>query len=141
MIAKTHTATSEARTRIMRGIRSRDTGPELAVRSFLHQLGLRFRVHKKDLPGTPDIVLPKYRFIVFVHGCFWHQHRGCTRAVMPRTNIGYWSVKLARNVRRDRDVRRALLRDGWRVAIMWECEIGERSLLRLARQIRDLEAG
>ena len=100
-----------------------DTGPELAVRRLLHGLGYRFRLHRRDLPGTPDLVLPRYGAVVFVHGCFWHGHE-CRRGRPPASNQDYWVPKLARNVERDSEVRRALEGMGWRVLTVWECEIG-----------------
>jgi DNA mismatch endonuclease, patch repair protein len=109
----------------MSRIRSRDTQPELLVRSLLHQLGYRFTVNgplNRSLPGRPDIVLPKHHRVVFVHGCFWHQHRGCIDCSRPQTNSAYWSDKLQRNVRRDRRNLIALRRLGWEVIIVWECE-------------------
>jgi len=93
------------------------------VRSILHCLGFRFRLHRKDLPGTPDIVLPKYGTVIFVHGCFWHRHPGCKKASMPQTNKEFWERKLARNVERDAEVSEKLTRIGWRVLVVWECEL------------------
>jgi len=118
----------------MRRVRSVDTQPEIEVRSLLHRLGFRFRLHRKDLPGKPDIVLPKHRAVVFVHGCFWHRHRGCKRASTPATRRDYWLPKFERNVARDRKNRRDLRRLGWNVVVVWECEIA--ALDRLARRLR-----
>lgn len=106
----------------MSGIRSRDTRPELAVRSLLHRMGFRFRLHRKDLPGKPDIVLPRYRVALFVHGCFWHQHSGCPLASNPSSNTVYWTPKLLRNLERDAENRAALEALGWRTGVVWECE-------------------
>lgn len=114
--------TREHRSWNMSRIRSRDTTPELTVRSMLHRLGYRFRLHRRDLPGSPDILLPKYRTAIFVHGCFWHRHSGCRFAYMPKTRQQFWARKFEDNRRRDRRVTRALRRDGWRVAVIWECE-------------------
>ena len=86
-------------------------------------MGFRFRLHRKDLPGTPDVVLPRYRTVIFVHGCFWHRHPGCKKASMPQTNREFWEKKLARNVERDAEVIRELTRTGWRVLVVWECEL------------------
>ncbi len=106
----------------MAGVRSRDTKPELLVRSLLHRLGYRFRLHRSDLPGKPDIVLPKYKTVLFVHGCFWHQHRGCPASARPASNVEYWNKKLDSNVKRD-VVSKAKLEDlGCRVLTVWECE-------------------
>jgi len=110
------------RSKIMRAIRRENTRPELAVRRALHAMGLRFRLHRRDLPGTPDIVLPKHRRVVLVHGCFWHQHSGCQHAKRPKSRPEYWLPKLARNVDRDGRITRALKAAGWHVTIVWECE-------------------
>jgi DNA mismatch endonuclease, patch repair protein len=107
----------------MRRIRSQDTKPELLLRSALHRLGLRYRVHARNLPGKPDIVFPRVKVAVFVHGCFWHQHPGCIEASRPRTNVSYWLPKLARNIERDTEHVGALRRAGFRVLTLWECEI------------------
>lgn len=107
----------------MSAVRSKDTKPELRVRSALHHLGYRFRLHRRDLPGTPDIVLPKYRTVIFVHGCFWHQHPGCRKATIPRTNRLKWEQKLKRNVERDKAAITALQEQGWAVNILWECQL------------------
>lgn len=109
----------------MRAIRKRDTKPELAVRSTLHRLGYRFRLHRRDLPGSPDIVLPRHRAVIFVHGCFWHQHAGCRHATVPRLRQSYWLPKLSRNVARDGQAVRELVAAGWRVLVLWECEIAK----------------
>ena len=115
----------------MAKIGSRNTGPELAVRRILHAMGFRFRLHRRGLPGTPDIVLPGRRKAVFVHGCFWHGHHGCPRARVPRTNHSYWSAKIQRNRRRDASSVRALRRAGWSVAVVWECRLRESERLRV----------
>jgi DNA mismatch endonuclease (patch repair protein) len=113
----------EERSRIMSHIRSKDTKPEKRLRSLLHRLGFRFRLHRKDLPGTPDIVLPKYRTVIFVHGCFWHQHPGCKKATLPRSNVEFWKNKLEKNIERDKEVEKKLIETGWNVIVIWECEI------------------
>lgn len=117
------TLSAEKRSWNMSRIRSRDTKPERVLRSALHHQGLRFRLHRKDLPGTPDIVFPKHRLVVFVHGCFWHQHPGCANATMPTHNRDFWAKKLRGNVERDDRQVRELERVGWQVIITWECEI------------------
>lgn len=123
------------RSRMMAGIRGKDTKPELIVRSFLHRAGLRFRLHAK-LPGKPDLVLPKHRATVFVHGCFWHRHEGCRYATMPANNAAFWQEKFAANVRRDAKVKQQLQELGWRVLVIWSCELDERKLTDLAATIR-----
>jgi DNA mismatch endonuclease (patch repair protein) len=120
----------EARSRIMRGIRKRNTKPELLVRRQLHAMGFRFRLHRRDLPGTPDVVMPRHRAVIFVHGCFWHQHAGCRHGNQPRRQIDYWLPKLARNIERDAQAEKALAAQGWRVLVLWECELGDRAGLR-----------
>ena len=117
---------SKRRSELMAGIRSRNTAPELAVRRIAHRMGLRFRLHRKDLPGCPDLVFPKHRLVVFVHGCFWHQHEGCRRASIPKSRTDFWMTKLAANVARDRRQEDALQALGWRVLVIWGCETGDR---------------
>jgi DNA mismatch endonuclease (patch repair protein) len=106
----------------MSRIRSRDTNPELLVRKALTQLGYKFRLHRNDLPGKPDIVLPRFRTAIFVHGCFWHQHSGCIDCSNPKTNANYWRPKLLANLQRDRKNRRRLRRMGWTPIVIWECQ-------------------
>lgn len=123
----------------MSRIRSADTKPEMVLRSVLHRMGFRFRLHCRELPGRPDIVLPKYHMVIFVHGCFWHQHPGCIEAVRPKTNEKYWAAKLEGNVKRDKKNRRALCREGWRVFRFWECQIEKdpiRIAMRIAKELR-----
>lgn len=112
----------EARRKMMAGFRSKNTKPEMVVRRTLHRLGFRFRLHRHDLPGKPDIVLPCHRLAILVHGCFWHQHTGCRDARMPRTRQDYWTAKFKRNLERDAQTVQALTKLGWRVAVIWECE-------------------
>lgn len=109
------------RSRMMAGIRGKDTVPERVLRSFLHQAGFRFRLHQRDLFGRPDLVLPGYRAVLFVHGCFWHRHEGCDAAVIPSSNRKFWQEKLTANRRRDKAQIAALRAEGWRVGIFWEC--------------------
>ena len=106
----------------MRAVKRADTGPEKTVRRILHRLGLRFRLHRKDLPGTPDIVLPKHQTVIMVHGCFWHRHPGCSKATSPKTRIDFWQDKFRTNVARDQRNVDALEAAGWRVLTIWECE-------------------
>lgn len=107
----------------MAQVKARDTGPERLVRSLLHRMGYRFRLQRTDLPGKPDIVLPKFKTALFVHGCFWHRHPGCKRATTPTSNIIYWDKKFGRTVLRDAKNKKELEALGWRVVIVWECEL------------------
>ncbi len=134
----TDTISKERRSWNMSRIRGKDTGPERAVRSLLHRMGYRFRLHRNDLPGKPDIVLPKYRTAIFVHGCFWHRHPRCRYAYTPKTRVKFWKNKFAENVARDRRAMRALRRLGWRVIVIWECEVstGESLAKRLVSTLR-----
>lgn len=125
------TLTPELRSRLMSRIKGKDTKPEMLVRSAAHRLGLRFRLHDKRLPGKPDLVLPKHRTVIFVHGCFWHRH-GCKLASNPKSRQDYWAPKFERNVRRDAEHRVALEEAGWRVVVIWECEARNPALLRQA---------
>ena len=111
----------------MRQIRSKNTSPELIVRSFLHRNGFRFRICDKKLPGKPDIVLKKHMLIIQIRGCFWHQHPGCKRATIPTSNVEYWIPKLHKNVERDKQNDRLLLESGWQLAVIWECEVNNGS--------------
>jgi len=127
----------QIRSRMMSAVRNRNTAPELQVRSILHRSGFRFRLHARNLPGRPDIVLPIYRTVVFVHGCFWHGH-DCPRGKRPLTNIKFWSAKIERNVARHRDVAAELARLGWTVVVVWECRLSVdlRPLLNFLRRRR-----
>ncbi|MCW5771474.1 MAG: DNA mismatch endonuclease Vsr [Rhodospirillaceae bacterium] len=126
----------------MRAIRSTNTRPEMAVRSLLHKAGYRFRVHSPLLPGRPDIVFWSRRKAVFVHGCFWHRHSGCSNAGAPRTRPEYWKAKFRQNTKRDRQNLVALARLGWRVLVVWECEVrsGDRLDLKLAKFLGSVRA-
>lgn len=117
------TITSERRSWNMSRIKGRDTRPELQLRSLLHRAGFRFRLHEKKLPGRPDIVLPRYQTAIFVHGCFWHRHRGCRNTTTPSTRAEFWQEKLDGNVRRDARNRADLEAAGWTVLTVWECEL------------------
>lgn len=112
----------EGRSAHMRRIPGRNTRPEIRVRQLLHRLGYRFRLHRRDLPGSPDIVLPGRRIAIFVHGCFWHQHEGCRLTRLPKSRLDYWLPKLERNARRDADAIVALEQAAWRALVVWECE-------------------
>ncbi|QXL84417.1 very short patch repair endonuclease [Comamonas sp. NLF-1-9] len=128
------------RSRMMAGIRGKDTRPELLVRSYLHRAGLRFRLHA-TLPGKPDLIFPKYRVALFVHGCFWHRHENCHYAAAPSSNVQFWNKKFADNIKRDQRVRCQLERTGWRVLVIWECEMSESRLQTLAASIRSASRG
>lgn len=124
----------ELRSWNMSRIRARDTGPEKIVRSLLHRLGYRFRLHHKALPGSPDIVLPKHSTAIFVHGCFWHRHSRCKYAYVPKSRITFWNKKFKQNVDRDKRVRAMYRRLDWSVEIVWECET--RDTVALGEKIR-----
>lgn len=134
--SKMDIVTRKQRSRMMSGIKGKNTKPERLLRSALHKLGFRFRIQQKDLPGKPDIVLPKYKTIIFVHGCFWHRHPGCKYAYTPKSNIEFWTNKLDGNVVRDGLTKKALEDMGWRVLIVWECEI--KSLLENDSNLRNI---
>ncbi len=128
----------------MSRIRAMNTGPEKLLRSLLHREGFRFRIHVRSLPGTPDIVLPRFRTAVFVNGCFWHHHGGCRRASLPRTRLAFWRRKISGNVARDRSARRALRRRGWKVITVWQCQLSadraSRQMARIASRLREARA-
>ena len=117
------TVDPKKRSEIMSHIRGKNTKPELLIRSLLHRSGFRFRIHRRDLPGCPDIVLPKYKTIIFVHGCFWHQHPGCRKATIPETNKDFWTEKLTKNTTRDFLICNELKKQGWKTIIVWQCEL------------------
>lgn len=122
----------ERRSWNMSRIKGKNTKPEMVVRSLLHQAGYRFRLHDKKLPGKPDIVLPKYKTVIFVHGCFWHQHEGCPKSSRPSGNATFWVKKLKGNVQRDKHIQSALCDLGWRVIVIWTCELkSEKARLRI----------
>ncbi|MFK4056871.1 very short patch repair endonuclease [Brevundimonas sp. NPDC046655] len=122
----------ERRSANMSRIRGKDTGPEIRVRRIAHRMGLRFRLHRKDLPGRPDLVFPKHQLVVFVHGCFWHRHPGCPRASTPSTRDDFWQAKFAANVERDARQIAALEAEGWRVLVLWECGLKDEALIEAA---------
>jgi len=113
----------EKRSRIMAKVKGKDTKPELVVRSLLHRMGYRFRLHRRDLPGNPDIVLPKYKKVIFVHGCFWHGHKGCPRSKRPTTNVDFWNAKLDKTIERDSMNIHKLKNKGWEPIVVWGCEV------------------
>ena len=125
---------SEQRSRNMSAIKSKNTKPEIAVRKLLHSMGYRFRLHRKDLPGSPDIVLPKYKTVIFVHGCFWHRHENCKYASTPKTRKEFWENKFDENVKRDNLNQANLSLKGWKIIILWECQLKE----DMKKRIREL---
>jgi DNA mismatch endonuclease (patch repair protein) len=129
---------AEHRSWNMSRIRGKDTRPEIFVRSILHRMGYRFRLHSAALPGKPDIILPKHRVAIFVHGCFWHRH-GCKFSYTPKSRVEFWQTKFDQNVKRDRNVLRALKSLGWKVGIVWECEA--KSQIHIAKRIAKLLPG
>ena len=129
----------QKRSEIMSKVHSSNTKPEVYVRSLLHQLGYRFRLHRRDLPGNPDIVLPKYKTIIFVHGCFWHGCPTCRKAkIRPATNVEFWNDKLDRTLIRDIDNKKALEALGWTVMVIWECETRKTKKDELIEKLRSL---
>lgn len=128
--------TPERRSWLMSRVGSRDTSTEMRVRRAAHSLGLRYRLHRRDLAGTPDLVFPKHRVVIFVHGCFWHRHPGCKKATTPKSQVVFWQSKFDRNVARDRQAVDELGALGWRVAVIWECETKDAEVLsRLLEEI------
>lgn len=125
----TDTLTPAERGRRMAAIRAQDTQPEMIVRRLLHRLGYRYRLHRRELPGTPDLVFPSRRAVIFVHGCFWHRHEGCALARMPKSRLEFWQDKLEGNRRRDYRQIGELMNLGWRVLVVWECELKNREAL------------
>lgn len=130
------TVDTATRSRMMSGIKGKNTSPELIVRRYLHGKGYRYRLHRRDLPGSPDIVLPRLKTCIFVHGCFWHRHDGCTYAAVPKTRPEFWSQKFERNVRRDKENIEALESAGWNVVIVWECEVKSGTFKRIVDQLK-----
>ncbi|MCZ8295423.1 MAG: DNA mismatch endonuclease Vsr [Rhodobacteraceae bacterium] len=124
-----------SRSQMMSRIGPRDTAPEMAIRRALHRAGYRFQLHRKDLPGRPDLTLPKHRAVIFIHGCFWHGHEGCRDFRTPKTNSAFWREKIARNIERDRGALVALKLLGWRVLVVWECATGTKRVEETASEI------
>lgn len=115
--------TKDQRSLNMSKIKNKDTKPEMTVRKLLHKMGYRFRLHRKDLPGKPDIVLPRYKTVIFIHGCFWHHHPDCKYAYIPKSRIEFWNQKFIDNMDRDKKNQLELLKQGWNIGVIWECEI------------------
>lgn len=130
----TDVLTPEQRRRNMAAIRGKDTKPELVVRSLVHAMGFRFRLHRRDVPGRPDLVFMGRRKVIFVHGCFWHRHDGCRFAATPKTRAEFWQRKLEGNRRRDRDALAALAKLGWDTLVIWECEVAQADLATRIRR-------
>lgn len=126
----TDTISQRRRSWNMSRIRGCNTAPEIRVRSLLHGMGYRFRVHRRDLPGRPDVVLPKYRTAIFVHGCFWHRHAKCRMAYTPKSRSAFWTAKFRENTARDHLQTRALRRLGWNVVVIWECQTKSEAVLK-----------
>ena len=126
--------TKEKRSRIMSKVKGKNTKPERLVRSLLHGMGYRFRLHRRDLPGNPDIVFPKHKKVIFVHGCFWHGHEDCLRSKRPSSNQEFWDEKLNKNIQRDKNNILTLRNMGWTPLIIWTCEIKDIVLLKLKLQ-------
>ena len=116
------TLAPERRSAIMSLVKGKDTRPELAVRRIAHSIGLRYRLHRRDLYGTPDLVFPKHKTALFVHGCFWHRHPLCSKSSTPKSNAEFWMTKFSKTVARDRQTQEELEKEGWRVCVIWECE-------------------
>jgi len=130
----------EQRSKVMARVSGKDTKPEMKLRRLLHGIGFRYRLHRKDLPGKPDLVLAKYKAVIFVHGCFWHRHSGCKHATTPSSNVEYWARKFERNVERDQRVQQELRELGWRVTVVWACELKHMNAMAI-RLIRFLGDG
>lgn len=132
----------ETRSYNMSRIRSKNTRPEMLVRKFLHSEGYRYRLHVKDLPGKPDIILPKYKAVIFIHGCFWHSHQNCKYSVTPKSNLAYWIPKLERNITKDAENETKLLQMGWNIIKIWECALKPKhiveTLQKLVSKLNDL---
>ncbi|BAK67355.1 very short patch repair endonuclease [Sphingobium sp. SYK-6] len=134
--------TPERRSWLMSRVRGKSTMPEMAVRRMAHAMGMRFRLHRRDLPGRPDLVFPRYRTVLFVHGCFWHRHAGCRKATSPKSRTEYWQAKFEGNVARDERNETQLIRMGWRVLTIWECDTKDSELLReKLESVRSIRGG
>lgn len=130
-----HDKKALSRSEMMSRIGPRNTKPEIVIRRGLHAAGFRFRLHRRDLPGTPDVVLPKHRVVIFINGCFWHRHESCGHFKLPKTNTDFWEQKISGNVARDRAAIEELRKDGWRVLVVWECETRKAALQQLIDEI------
>lgn len=126
---------SSVRSLIMSKVRQKHTKPEIQVRSILHRAGFRFSLHRKDLPGNPDIILPKYKTVIFVHGCFWHQHKNCPKSARPTTKVEFWNNKLDKNIARDAVNIELLKKASWKVITVWECELKKNNIENLTERL------
>lgn len=131
----TDTLTPEHRSLLMSRVKGKNTKPEKKVRSLLHSMGYRFRLHRKELPGSPDLILPKYNIAIFVHGCFWHHHLNCKKATLPKQNRDYWEQKMNQNIERDLRKQKELEYLGWKVITLWQCNIDKSNEAELAETI------
>lgn len=132
---------TKTRSRMMASIRAKNTAPERVLRSALHRLGYRFRLHGTGLPGTPDIVLTRYRAVIFVHGCFWHRHANCRLAYLPKSRTEFWTEKFSATIRRDQAQSDLLREAGWRIAVVWECALRKDGGAAVARELSDWLSG
>ncbi|CAM2934590.1 TPA: very short patch repair endonuclease [Legionella pneumophila] len=130
--------TPEHRSRNMAAIKNKNTRPELEIRSYLFKNGFRYRLHRKDLPGKPDLTLTKYKTVIFINGCFWHRHTGCKLAYTPKSNIEFWEQKFHKNVENDLKKLKQLEMQGWKVIIIWECEIKNKNYHWLVNEIKSI---
>ena len=126
------TRSKDKRSQIMAAVHSKNTGPEMLVRRFLWSKGIRYRVHPREVPGKPDIVMRKHRLAVFVHGCFWHGHKGCTRGRLPKSRVEYWRTKIDANRKRDALIADRLSKEGWRHLVIWDCQLRTQKAAALA---------
>lgn len=139
MISNTDQRVDPQRSKLMSQVRGRNTTPEIQIRKLLHSLGYRFRLHRKDLPGTPDIVFPSRRKVIFVHGCFWHRHEGCRFSSMPKTRVEFWKKKFEENIARDSRKLSQLRESGWTPLVIWQCELRDENTVR-SRLVAFLES-
>lgn len=130
--------TTEERSKMMSKIRSKNTAPEMTVRRYLHSKGFRYRLHDKKLPGKPDVVLPKFKTAIYIHGCFWHAHSGCKYYRLPKSNTDYWIKKIEGNISRDLQKQQVLREMGWKVIIVWECELKRKAEERCAALVEQI---
>lgn len=133
--------TPEARSLNMKAVAGKNTKPEMFVRSLLHKSGFRFSLHKKGLPGSPDLCMSKYKTVIFINGCFWHQHKGCKKAALPKTNVDFWSEKLGKNLQRDQLQYEELEKMGWRVLVIWGCICQQKNATQILEKVRKFLTG